>query len=60
MVTEGALTRTMFGIWKLAGMPSWMTGGSMMGCTGCDMMMFGCYSCGTWLESWLQFRYARA
>lgn len=41
MVTGGALTPTMLGIWKLAGMPSWMTGGSMMGCTGCGMMMFG-------------------
>jgi len=41
MVTGGALTPTMLGIWKLAGMSSWMTGGSMMGCTGCDMKMFG-------------------
>ena len=41
MVTGGALMPTMLGIWKLAGMPSWMTGGSMMGCTECGMMMFG-------------------
>ncbi|OLC83712.1 MAG: hypothetical protein AUJ08_04995 [Thaumarchaeota archaeon 13_1_40CM_3_50_5] len=36
MVAGGALTPTMLGI-----LPSWMTGSSMMGCTGCGMMMFG-------------------
>ena len=41
MVAGGLWMPSMFAVWTQTGMPGWMSGNSMMGCTGCGMMTSG-------------------